>query len=188
MMNKKVPRVFCNIWLVPTDPLSSHVRCLCVIRGTVVVRITTSVTTGWKEDLRWMQKKSLLQHSSSPKSNQSEVILADSILNVAPSKMGFHSLQPFLSATSKRPGSRIHHWGSGSNCLSNWNWGRQPDFVGTIFLRPCGGLTLQDACVSSVWHIDKMESEIGSLVTSLRNSTTDLAVSVANTEQLHLES
>lgn len=58
---KKVPRVFCNIWLVPTDPLSSHVRCLCVIRGTVVVRITTSVTTGWKEDSRWMQKKSLLQ-------------------------------------------------------------------------------------------------------------------------------
>ena len=132
MMNKKVPRVFYNIWLAPTDPLSSHVRCLlCHQRHRSCTDYDLS-NNRVKGGFAVNAEKIPITTAPGPKSNQFEVILADSILNVAPSEMGFHSLQPFLSATSKRPGS-TKHWGSGSNCPSNWNWGRQPDFVGRIF-------------------------------------------------------
>lgn len=98
-------------------------------------------------------------NSSSPKSNQSEVTLADSILNVAPSKMEFHSLQQ--TATSKRPGSEA------AAVIVRQTGIREGGLISRV--------TLQDAW-TLLYGISIMESEIEARHIP-RISTTDLAVS-----------
>ncbi len=74
-----------------------------------------------------------------------------------------------LSASSKRPRSTTHfwfrlsvHWGGGSNCPSNWNWGRRPDFVGSAIFSYFLVEGDSSRCLnSSAWN-RIMESEIES--------------------------